>query len=627
MGGRNASVDAGSLSTFESTPGGPDGAHGPGGELGGEEERVLAPALGEARAPAPALGEPKEAFAGDGATRPLQQSLGRAGGYELLIEIASGGMATVYLGRAVDGREGALLVAIKRPHKHLATDKVFMSMLLDEARLASAIDHESVVKVRELGFEGGEPFIVMDYVEGSSLDALRKELATAERAVDARVAVRIILDALAGLAAAHELRDDSGKPLGIIHRDVSPHNVLIGCDGRGRLTDFGIAKAEDRVQVTRTHEVKGKLAYLAPERIDKRRMCTVQSDVFSMAVVLWECIAGRRLFRGEEAIDTLQEVMNAPIPRLRRLGARIPVALDDVIARGLSRDLDTRYLTARDFAEAIERASGRQNIASWTEVANVIETVFGPRLRVRHEKIRESLRGRDPENIISRSGLPSRPPPTEEMRLSIPEVLAQIAPPAPSARYTFGNNDYAAKLFPRRPAWGVIAGIGGAFALGALLVLLVIPRRAAAPLATAPSATATPLAKMRHLRVPLPFVATLVTLDDTARELDPATDTVTFDVQADRPTRHRVIAVALDGTRGEGWVREADGVAQVEDDGFTFESPDLPAPSPAGGGAAVAAAPAPAATGAAKRGKKPPAAPPAPPGPVGTTRNGFTKLK
>ncbi len=571
---------------------------------------------------APALGDPPEAAKAASAT-PV--TIGRAGGYELLIEIASGGMATVYLGRAFDGREGAKLVAIKRPHKHLATDKVFMSMLLDEARLASAIDHSNVVKVRELGFEGGEPFIVMDYVEGASLADLRKELATAERAVDARVAVRVILDALAGLVAAHELRDDSGRHLGIIHRDVSPHNVLVGCDGYGRLTDFGIAKAEDRVQVTRTHEVKGKLAYLAPERIDKRRMCTVQSDVFSMAVVFWECIAGRRLFRGEEAVDTLQEVMSAPIPRLRRLGARIPVALDDVIARGLSRDLDTRYLTARDFAEAVERATGRQNIASPTEVANVIETVFGPRMRVRHEKIRESLRGRDADHIIIQSGLPARPPPTEEMRLSSPEVLSQIAPPAPSARYTFGNNDYAAKLFPRKAPWGIIAGIGGGIALGAIVMFTLVPRRAAAPVAVAPSATVAARPKVRHLKVALPFVATLVTLDDTARELEPAADAVEFDVQAERPTRHRVIAVALDGTRGEGWVREVDGVAQVEEDGYTFESPDVPsvAQAPAapaqsdkrGGGAADKRA----------GGKRP--GPPSPPAPVGTTKNGFTKLK
>jgi eukaryotic-like serine/threonine-protein kinase len=572
---------------------------------------------------APALGDPPEAAQAEVA---VPQTLGRAGGYELLIELASGGMATVYLGRAVDGREGAMLVAIKRPHKHLATDKMFMSMLLDEARLASAIDHQNVVKVRELGFEGGEPFIVMDYVEGASLAELRKELATVERAVDARVAVRVILDALEGLIAAHELRDDGGRHLGIIHRDVSPHNVLVGCDGRGRLTDFGIAKAEDRVQVTRTHEVKGKLAYLAPERIDKRRTCTVQSDVFSMAVVLWECIAGRRLFRGEEAVETLQEVMSAPIPRLRRLGARIPVALDDVIARGLSRDLETRYLTARDFAEAVERAAGRHNIASATEVANVIETVFGPRMRVRHENIRESLRGRDADEIIIQSGLPARPPPTNEMRLSVPEALAQIAPPAPSARYTFGNNDYAAKMFPsRKLPWGIIAGVGGGVMVGAIVVFVLVPR-AAAPIAALPTATVAPPPKARHLRVALPFVCSLVTLDDSARELDPASDAVEFDVQGDRPTRHRVIAVAVDGTRGEGWVNEVDGVAQVEEEGYSFESPDFP--TPAQPPPVTSAAPpgqrasAPPRSGGLAGKRLPPPPPPPPP-----NKNGFTKLK
>ena len=241
----------------------------------------------------------------------------RLGAYELLLELASGGMATVHLARATDKRQGPPLVAVKRPHRHLQGDKTFLTMLVDEARLASAIDHPSVVKVRELGFDGGMPFIVMDYVEGTSLAELRRELSAIGRAIDVRVAVRIILDALDGLHAAHELKDDNGKPLHLIHRDVSPHNVLIGCDGRAYLTDFGIAKAEDRIQTTRTHEVKGKLAYLAPERIDKRRMCTVQSDVFSMAVVLWECFAGRRLFRGDEPVDVLQEVMTAPIPTLK----------------------------------------------------------------------------------------------------------------------------------------------------------------------------------------------------------------------------------------------------------------------------------------------------------------------
>jgi serine/threonine-protein kinase len=212
----------------------------------------------------------------------------RLGAYELLGGIASGGMATVHLARAMDRREGTPLVAIKRPHRHLAADKNFLTMLVDEARLASAISHPNVVKVRELGFDGGVPFIVMEYVEGASLAELRRELASAGRALDVRVAVRVVLDVLAGLGAAHDLTDDTGRPLHIVHRDVSPHNVLIGSDGRTRITDFGIAKAEDRIQTTRTHEVKGKLAYLAPERVDKRRTCTVQSDVFSAAVVFWE---------------------------------------------------------------------------------------------------------------------------------------------------------------------------------------------------------------------------------------------------------------------------------------------------------------------------------------------------
>ena len=541
-------------------------------------------------------------------------SLGRAGGYELLVEIASGGMATVFLGRAVDGRDGAPLVAIKRPHKHLATDKLYLSMLLDEARLASAIHHDNVVKVRELGFETGEPFIVMDYVEGASLSELRKELAAAQRAVDTRVAVRIILDALAGLHSAHELRDDSGRHLGIIHRDVSPHNVLIGCDGKGRITDFGIAKAEDRVQVTRTHEVKGKLAYLAPERIDKRRMCTVQSDVFSMAVVLWECIAGRRLFRGEEAIDTLQEVMSAPIPRLRKLGANVPPALDDVIARGLSRDLDTRYLTAKDFAEAIERAAGKHNIASPPEVARVVETVFGVRMRMRHEQIRAVMRGRDVERLLSVSGLPLRARGDVEIRTAdVVADLASVSSPAPSARYSFAPNESPILMLRRRPPWAVVVSVGAGLLIGAATVILFLPHRAPKPLVvTTPVPSATPAPDpaptARRVVVPLPFLATHVTFDDESRDLEPAADVSAFEVPRQSGVRHRVSVTALDGSKAQGYVRELDGVARVEPEGFTIELPSPAQPS-------YTSAPA----RAAPR--------PAPPAPVGTLKNGFTKLR
>ena len=523
----------------------------------------------------------------------------------MLLEIAAGGMATVYLGRAVDGRAGAPLVAIKRPHKHLSSDKVYLSMLLDEARLASAIQHEHVVRVRELGFEHGEPFIVMDYVEGASLSELRKELASAGRAVDCRVAVRILLDALAGLHEAHELRDENGRHLGIIHRDVSPHNVLVGCDGIGRITDFGIAKAEDRVQVTRTHEVKGKLAYLAPERIDKRRICTVQSDVFSMAVVFWECIAGRRLFRGEEAIDTLQEVMSAPIPPLRKLGANIPSELDDVIMRGLSRDLETRHRTAKEFADAVERAAGPANVGSREDVARVIETVFGGRMQARHVKIRAAMQGRDDiDHLLTLSGLSARAMGGGEAKIADAALLAAIAPPAPSGRYSFAPNESPILMLRRRPPWVVLASVGVGLLVGAVAVFAVLSRQppveAKPPLPPALSAT-DPVA--RRVVVPLPFLATRVTFDDEARDLDPAVDVVAFEVPREAGARHRVTATAIDGSKAAGFVREQDGVARVEAEGFAIELPAVsPGPSPRAIGRPSTA-------------------------PRGTVKNGFTKLR
>jgi serine/threonine protein kinase len=544
-------------------------------------------------------------------------ALGAVGGYDLLAELAAGGMAMVFLGHANDGRASAPLVAVKRPHRHLASDKMFLSMLLDEARLASAIHHDNVVKVRELGFHTGEPFIVMDYVEGASLSELRKELAAAERAVDTRVAVRVVLDALAGLHAAHEMRDDAGRPLGIIHRDVSPHNVLIGCDGHARLTDFGIAKAEDRLQVTRTHEVKGKLAYLAPERIDRRRICTKQSDVFSMAVVLWECLAGRRLFRGDEAVDTLQEVMHAPIPRLRQIGAQIPPLLDDVIARGLSRDLEVRFRTAQDFAEGIERAAGRANTGTPKDVAHMIETIFGSRLAARHEQIRLAMRDDvEATRLFEASGLPRRPKPSSTTSVPALALLAAIAPPAPSGRYSFGKGteDYG-RLAQQKSRRNVAAGVMVGLAVGAMITLLIAMRQHGSasspkPVNSTIEAVAIPLPpasatsqEVRRVIVPLPFLAMRVELDDAERDLDPASDVGVFDVPKESGIQHHVTAVALDGTRAEGYVREAEGVARVEGDGFMLALPAVSATS------------------------LPKVRVPLPAPAVGTVRNGFTKLK
>ncbi|HLK36349.1 MAG TPA: serine/threonine-protein kinase [Polyangiaceae bacterium] len=535
----------------------------------------------------------------------------KLGPYELLLELASGGMATVFLGRATDKRQGPPLVAIKRPHRHLSADKTFLTMLVDEARLASAIHHPNVVKVRELGFESGMPFIVMDYVEGSSLAELRRELGGMGRAIDVRIAVRIVLDALAGLQAAHELRDDAGKPLNIVHRDVSPHNILIACDGRSHITDFGIAKAEDRIQTTRTHEVKGKLAYLAPERIDKRRTCTVQSDVFSMAVVLWECFAGRRLFRGEEAVDVLQEVMSAPIPTLKQIGASVPAALDDVIAQALSRDLETRFSSASEFARALQRAASPGHIGHHADVARLMEAMFGSRMALRQEQVRAAVGTMHLADLLRESGLPARDraptadPPTGQM-------LADLAPPAPTGRYVVRADlrGRVALLRRRGVSWWSVAASAIGVAVGAGATLAIVarhPRTAPIMMRTAepPSSAAgdAPSASSRRVVVPLPFLSTHVTFDEQVREPLPPTDVIAVDVPNESGTRHHVTAIALDGTRADGHTREEDGIARPDADGYAFTAPQSTVDDVRRVGTVRM------------------------PRPIGTVHNGFTKLR
>ena len=549
------------------------------------------------------------------------RSLTIVGQYDLLLELASGGMAVVYLGRARDGRSSAPLVAIKRPHRHLATDKNFLAMLLDEARLASAVTHENVVKVRELQFHEGEPFIVMDYVEGASLSELRKELVAVGRAFEPKVALRIVLDALAGLHAAHELCDADGKHLGIVHRDISPHNVLVGSDGKARLTDFGIAQAADRLQVTRTHEVKGKLAYLAPERVDRRRICTRQSDVFSMGIVLWECLAGRRLFRGDQPVDTLQEVMHAPIPRLRRIGLEIDPALDEVIARALSRDLSERYTTALEFSRAIEKTAGHGPAAAKPQVAQLVVTLYRQRIAERLDKVGQALGDQAAaERLFAEAGFARPETRAPSSTASTVDALRSIAPPAPSARYLVGEvaADFRQieELRTRKKlvagiALGVVIGAAGALAMARSHVspAPVVQRGApsvAPPRPSAPGVAALPpgrpsdlasMAATRHLAIRLPFLASRATLDGVAHDVAPASDTLSVDIPADAPMTHQIVATALDGSLAQAEVHEQDGIGMPTATGFAL-SPHRTSSSSS-------------------------AAPPR----VGVVRNGFTKLR
>ncbi len=337
--------------------------------------------------------------------------------YELLVRVASGGMATVYVGRLSGAVGFSRLVAIKRAHAHLLEDPAFSRMLTAEARLAAKIHHPNVVAVQDVEELEGELLLVMDYVEGASLAALIQAAEESGEPLSARVAVRVILDACAGLHAAHELTDDQGRPMHLVHRDVSPHNLLVGVDGMARLADFGIAKVSQggsaSMGATATGALKGKVAYMAPEYVEAGEI-DPRGDVFAMGVVAWEALTRHRLFRGSSDMATLRMVIEAQIPRPSSVAPWLGAALDDIVLKALARSPDDRWPTAQAFAEALEAAARREElIAPSPEVARVVRALVGPTLDARRTLIRDKSPPDEKRPEISgvTARAPSRPSP------------------------------------------------------------------------------------------------------------------------------------------------------------------------------------------------------------------------
>ena len=276
--------------------------------------------------------------------------------YELLSELASGGMATIYAAR-VRGTVGfEQVVAIKTLHPHLRGERGLVEMFLDEARLAGGIHHPNVVAALDSGCDAhGHPFIAMEYVAGEQLGALLRGAGESGKRIAPQIVLRIVLDVLAGLSAAHALRDEQGRSLKLVHRDVSPQNILVGQDGCARLTDFGVAKAEGRLHATRADVIKGKLAYMAPEQAAGRTL-DQRADLFAMGVVLWEALTRRRLFAAEDSSDVFRRVLYDPIPRPSSVHASL-APLDPLLDRALARDPDQRFASADEFARALEQTA------------------------------------------------------------------------------------------------------------------------------------------------------------------------------------------------------------------------------------------------------------------------------
>ena len=290
------------------------------------------------------------------------------GRYELLGTIGTGGMATVYLARTAGEAGFQRLCAIKILHPHLTQQEGFVAMLLDEARIAARLHHPNIVPIIDLGTQDGLHYVAMEYIEGCSLSSLLKRRRD-ER--PPRIIVPLLLDMLAGLEAAHSLVDDEGQAMNLVHRDVSPQNMLVGVDGNGRITDFGVARAEARIHMTRPGQIKGKYAYMAPEQV-RAQAVDRRADVFSAGVVLWSALTGRKLFHAETEAATISNILELPVPPPSTIGLKPPPVFDDVALKALERDPDRRYATAQEMEAALQDAvlacgggAARREIAAW----------------------------------------------------------------------------------------------------------------------------------------------------------------------------------------------------------------------------------------------------------------------
>ncbi len=263
---------------------------------------------------------------------PSSSSLRVVGRYVLLDRIGAGGMANVHLGRLLDSAGTAMPVAIKCVSARNAEEPEFRTMLIDEARLSARVCHPNVVATRDVIITGEEVMLVMEYVAGETLYRLLTAAVEREQPVPVPVAVRVGIDMLRGLQAAHDATDEAGQLLNLVHRDVSPQNVMVGVDGASRLLDFGVAKARGRLLSTRDGGLKGKLGYMAPEQI--RGAPVFQTDVFAAAVVLWEMLTGTRLFEGADEGATLNRVLNEPIPPPSSMRPSIPPGVEAAVMRG-----------------------------------------------------------------------------------------------------------------------------------------------------------------------------------------------------------------------------------------------------------------------------------------------------
>ena len=274
--------------------------------------------------------------------------------YRVVEKLESGGMAEVFRAES-EGLQGfKKQVAIKRVLPHLSEKKKFISMFLDEARLSAHLSHSNCVQVFDIGVGDNAYFIVMEFVDGANLKSIAESLKKSGHTFPVSAAVYIAIQICNGLSYAHELKDPQGNDLHIVHRDMSPPNVLVTKFGEVKIVDFGLAKANSQLEKSEPGIIKGKFSYLSPEAamgqdVDPR------TDVFAVGIILWELLAGQRLFMGDTDFQTVKKVQQAVIPPITQINENAPPELERIMARALARDPDLRYRTARELSRDLTK--------------------------------------------------------------------------------------------------------------------------------------------------------------------------------------------------------------------------------------------------------------------------------
>jgi serine/threonine protein kinase len=317
------------------------------------------------------------------------QPLVRLGRYQIISRIATGGMAEVYL--AVHGELSGFRtpVVVKKVLPHLACNPQFIDMFLDEARIASLLDHPNVVRIYEVGRSGAEYFLAMELVQGKPLSAVVRRAHERNELIEHRIAAFVVAQAAAGLHHAHGQTDPLGNPLGLVHRDVSPQNLLLSFEGSVKVIDFGIARALGRISDTQTGGTKGKFGYMSPEQA-KGEEVDLRTDIFALGVVLWEAVCGRRLFQRENDLATMRALIYDPIPKPSSL-VQIAPELEAIIMRALAREPNLRFPNARELANALEKFVVAAGGVSTADLSGLIKSYFAADVASWQQTLRNAM--------------------------------------------------------------------------------------------------------------------------------------------------------------------------------------------------------------------------------------------